>query len=65
MTESPCYGSVSRGDELDLEKMMEDIQNSMIGNHNKLCQRVEQSQMGHHNGKTVQEPQARLRGMTK
>ena len=44
---------------------MEDIQNSMIGNHNKLCQRVEQSQMGHHNGKTVQEPQARLRGMTK
>ena len=52
------------GAEMDVTVPMEEIRKSVMGNLDKLSQRVELSQMGHHDNETVSELAARLRGMT-
>ena len=52
----------SFGEEDDITLLMEEIRKSVIGDLNKLSQRVELSNMGQHDGESVRENAARLHG---
>ena len=52
------------GTEDSVEVLMEEIRKSVIGDLNKLSQRVELSNMGQHDRESVREYVARLRGKT-
>ena len=51
------------GEEEDITKLMEEIRKSLIGDLNKLSQRVKLSNMGQHDGESMREYVARLRGV--
>ena len=52
------------GEEDNIDRLIEEIRKSVIGNLNKLSQRVEQLNMGQHDRETVREHAARLPGKT-
>ena len=45
---------------MDITKLIEDIRKSVIGNLNKMSERVELSAMGQHKGETVRVYTAKL-----